>query len=135
MARLLTNYEPGVHWNLCQMAACTTGFVDREIADPAAIGAAIDPSGAFVREWVPELRDVPDDALQMPWTMPAEQQTAVNCIIGADYPAPVVDFAVAYETAKERLKTIQSQPGFEDECRKLRARHESRGAALDAAAS
>ena len=135
MASLLTNYEPGVHWNMCQMAARTTGFADREIIDPNKTGAEIDPSCAFVREWVPELRGLPDEMLQTPWKLSAEEQTEVNCIIGADYPAPAVDFTEAYAAAVESQQEPRSQPGFEDETRKMRYRHISRGKALGAAAS
>ena len=135
LARLLTNYEPGVHWNLCQMAAGVTGFADCEIADVHAAGPRLDPEGAFVREWVPELRRVPDAQVHTPWSMSAEQQTEANCIIGADYPASVVDFAVAGRDAARRLEAIRSTRGFEDEARKLRFRHTERGTAIGAAAS
>ena len=135
MARLLTNYEPGVHWNLCQVAACMTGFDDREIVDPALVGPSIDPLGAFVREWVLELRDVPDDKIHIPWQMNAEQQTELNCIIGADYPAPVLDFAEAHIEAASRLEAIRSQPGFDEEARALRFCHTNREQTLGAAAS
>ena len=33
-----------------------------------------DPDGAYVRRWVPELRDVPPERLAEPWTMSAEEQ-------------------------------------------------------------
>ena len=50
-----------------------------------------DPDGAYVRRWVPELRDVPDARLAEPWTMSDEEQRAAGCVIGRDYPAPIVD--------------------------------------------
>jgi deoxyribodipyrimidine photo-lyase len=65
------------------------------IFNPSLQGAKFDPSGAYVRHWVPELARVPDRYLQEPWTMPAEEQRKAGCVIGADYPAPVVDHALA----------------------------------------
>jgi deoxyribodipyrimidine photo-lyase len=43
-----------------------------------------DPDGAYVRRWVPELRDVPLAKLAEPWTMSAEEQRAAGCAIGED---------------------------------------------------
>ena len=48
-----------------------------------------------MRRWVPELRRVPDTALAEPWTLSAGEQEAVGCVIGRDYPAPIVDHADA----------------------------------------
>jgi deoxyribodipyrimidine photo-lyase len=61
-----------------------------------------DPDGTYVRRWVPELRDVPDERLPEPWTMTDEEQAAAGCVIGDDYPAPIVDHAHEREVAKER---------------------------------
>src|SRR6187397_3193517 len=48
-----------------------------------------DPEGAFVKRWVPELRDLPPSRL---CTAPAEGQSLVK-----GYPPPMVDHAVARE--------------------------------------
>ena len=50
-----------------------------------------DPDGEYVRRWLPELRGVPDAKLAEPWTMSEDEQRAAGCVIGEDYPAPVVD--------------------------------------------
>jgi deoxyribodipyrimidine photo-lyase len=43
---------------------------------------------------------VPDDHLAEPWAMAPELQRRVGCVIGSDYPAPIVDHAT------QRLITI-----------------------------
>jgi deoxyribodipyrimidine photo-lyase len=65
-----------------------------------------DPDGAYVRRWVPELRDVPLDRLAEPWTMSEEEQAAAGCVIGRDYPAPIVDHAVERRRAIERYRAV-----------------------------
>jgi deoxyribodipyrimidine photo-lyase len=52
-----------------------------------------DPDGAWIRRFVPELAAVPIEKLHEPWTMTSEQQRASRCVIGRDYPAPIVDHA------------------------------------------
>jgi deoxyribodipyrimidine photo-lyase len=74
----------------------------RRILSPTRQQQRFDPDGAYVRRWVPELRDVPDEHLAEPWRMPEELQRASGCRIGRDYPEPIVDHAVARRDALER---------------------------------
>ena len=74
----------------------------RRIYNPARQQARFDPDGTYVRRYLPELRDVPDRYLTEPWRMPAEIQTEVGCVIGRDYPEPVVDHAEARREALAR---------------------------------
>ena len=67
-----------------------------------------DPDGSYVRRYVPELERVPGRHLAEPWTMPAEVQRSCGCVIGRDYPAPVVDRAAARERAVERYRAALS---------------------------
>jgi deoxyribodipyrimidine photo-lyase len=65
------------------------------VFNPTAQGRRFDPDGSYVRHWVPELSGVPDAKIHEPWTMPAHVQAAAGCVIGRDYPAPLVDHAGA----------------------------------------
>ncbi|MCU0505796.1 MAG: DNA photolyase family protein [Chloroflexi bacterium] len=69
------------------------------IFNPVSQGRKSDPSGAYVRRWVPELARVPDAFLHEPWAMPPDVQAAAGCVIGRDYPAPIVDHALARQRA------------------------------------
>jgi deoxyribodipyrimidine photo-lyase len=74
----------------------------RRIYNPARHMERYDPEGAYVRRYVPELRDVPLEFLAEPWSMPEDVQRACGCVIGRDYPEPVVDHAEARRLALER---------------------------------
>jgi deoxyribodipyrimidine photo-lyase len=76
----------------------------RRMFNPTLQHQKFDPDGAYVREYVPELRDVPDDYLREPWTMPDEVQQDVGCRIGDDYPEPIVDHAEARREALDRYR-------------------------------
>ena len=76
--------------------------VSRRIFNPALQQERYDPDGGYVRRYVPELAGVPDRYLSQPWTMPAEEQERAGCVIGRDYPEPVVDHPQARREALER---------------------------------
>jgi deoxyribodipyrimidine photo-lyase len=65
-----------------------------------------DPDGSYVRRWVPELRDVPLAKLAEPWTMTREEQRASACMIGSDYPSPIVDHKAEREHAMVRYRAV-----------------------------
>jgi deoxyribodipyrimidine photo-lyase len=67
-----------------------------------------DPDGEYVRRWVPELRGVPLEKLAEPWTMSAEEQAAAGCVIGEDYPGPVVDHHEERRRAMARYGAIRA---------------------------
>jgi deoxyribodipyrimidine photo-lyase len=67
------------------------------IFNPTLQGKRHDPDGAYVRRWVPELTKVPDRYIHEPSKMSLDAQQEAACIIGRDYPAPIVDHAWARE--------------------------------------
>ncbi len=83
--------------------------VFRRIFSPTRQMLAHDPQGLYVRRYVPELKDVPAEYLCEPWTMPAPLQREIGCVIGADYPAPIVDHAQARREALERYRSAQER--------------------------
>jgi deoxyribodipyrimidine photo-lyase len=79
------------------------------VLNPVRQARRFDPDGAYVRRYVPELRDVPDARIFEPWTMTGEEQRAAACRIGADYPAPRVDHAERREAALERYREARGE--------------------------
>ncbi len=76
----------------------------RRIYNPARQMERHDPEGHYVRRYVPELRDVPDEHLAEPWLMPEDVQRGAGCVVGEDYPEPIVDHAEARRAALERYR-------------------------------
>ena len=76
----------------------------RRIYNPALHMERYDPEGKYVRRFVPELERVPDEHLREPWRMPADVQREAGCVIGEDYPAPIVDHRDAREEALARYR-------------------------------
>jgi deoxyribodipyrimidine photo-lyase len=65
------------------------------VFNPVLQGTKFDPRGDYIRRWVSELAAVPNEFIHTPWKMPAGMQQHLGCIIGKDYPAPMVDHTMA----------------------------------------
>ena len=104
MSRLIDGDEANNNgnWQWIASVGVDPQPVSRRIYNPARQQERFDPGGGYVRRYVPELRDVPDEYLAEPWTMPDEVQKDVRCVIGRDYPGPIVDHAAARREALDR---------------------------------
>jgi deoxyribodipyrimidine photo-lyase len=104
-ARLLLDGEPAQNngnWQWIASVGADPAPYFRRLFNPMTQQRKFDPDGRYVRTWVPELAGVPDAKLAEPWTMTTEEQAAAGCVIGTDYPAPIVDHAHEREVAKQR---------------------------------
>jgi deoxyribodipyrimidine photo-lyase len=69
------------------------------VFNPTLQGKTFDPDGAFVRAMLPTLARVPNAYVHEPHTMPPLLQAEYGCVIGRDYPEPIVDHAWARRRA------------------------------------
>ncbi|MBV9817773.1 MAG: deoxyribodipyrimidine photo-lyase [Solirubrobacterales bacterium] len=76
----------------------------RRMFNPSRQQHRFDPDGEYVRHYVPELAEVPDDFLAEPWRMPDDVQQECGCRVGTDYPEPIVEHAEARRRALERYR-------------------------------
>jgi deoxyribodipyrimidine photo-lyase len=74
------------------------------VFNPVLQGKKFDPDGDYVRRWVPELANVPAKYIHQPWEMPLPIQRETGCVIGQNYPAPIVD----HREARERVLAAYS---------------------------
>lgn len=52
-----------------------------------------DPSGHFVKEWVPEIARLPQKFLHQPWLAPSEVLAAAGITLGETYPQRITGSA------------------------------------------
>jgi len=81
------------------------------IFNPVLQGKKSDPEGAYVRRFLPELERVPDAYVHEPWKMSAALQRETGCVIGVDYPTPLIDHALARQRALIRHRQVRSAKG------------------------
>ena len=77
------------------------------IFNPVTQSERFDAGGQFIRRYLPELARVPDKFIHAPWTMDVAAQQAAGCVIGRDYPAPIVDHATARKRTLERYGKVR----------------------------
>jgi deoxyribodipyrimidine photo-lyase len=60
------------------------------IFNPVLQGERFDPDGDYVKKYAPELKRLPKAFVHAPWKLSAAEQSACGCVLGKDYPSPIV---------------------------------------------
>jgi deoxyribodipyrimidine photo-lyase len=84
------------------------------IFNPVLQGMKFDPTGDYVRRWVPELAGLPDAWIHRPWEMPPEQARRAGLRLGKDYPFPIVDRSQARPRALAAYAASRAAAGKTD---------------------
>jgi deoxyribodipyrimidine photo-lyase len=77
------------------------------VFNPVLQGQKFDPQGRYVRRWVAELEKMPAKWIHHPWEAPREVLSAAAVKLGATYPRPIVDHAVARGRALKAFAEIK----------------------------
>ena len=126
LARLFTDYEPGIHWPQVQMQAGQTGINTPRMYNPVKQSMDQDADGVFMRQWLPELATLPIAFLHEPWRMTPAEQRMHGIVLGEDYPVRIVDHEQAAREAKSRITLVRQQAAFNTEARAVYIKHGSR---------
>ena len=105
LARQFLDFEPGIHWSQMQMQSGTTGINTLRIYSPSKQAKDQDPSGEFVRCWVPELGT-------------------------PGYPAAIVEERAAMKAARDRMYALRGTRAARVEADAVQEKHGSRKSGL-----
>ena len=117
LARLFTDYEPGIHYSQFQMQSGVTGINAIRMYSPVKQSLDHDPEGKFIRRYVPELSGVSNQFIHEPWRLETPPQA---------YPAPIVDHASAMKFARAEIAKRWKGEGFRDAAKAVNAKLGSR---------
>ena len=119
LASLFLDYEPGIHYPQFQMQAGTTGTNTIRIYNPIKNGYDHDPEGAFVRKWIPQLANFPNEYIHEPWTMPPMEAAKLDFQLGKDYPYPIVDVKKAAAYARVKVWGHRKHPLVKEDAKRI----------------
>lgn len=105
LAGLFTDYEPGIHYSQFQMQSGVTGINALRMYNPIKQSMDHDPQGKFLRRYLPELRDIPDAFIHMPWTYQGGQAVRRH---------PIVDHHRAIAHARQQIAQRRADPAFRE---------------------
>ncbi|XP_077372469.1 cryptochrome-2 [Festucalex cinctus] len=76
---------------------------------PVGFGRRTNPTGDYIRRYIPILKDYPNRYIYEPWNAPESIQKAANCVVGVDYPKPMINHAESSRLNIERMKQVYQQ--------------------------
>lgn len=92
MESLLIDYDVTSHWgNWNYVAGVGSDPRENRYFNPIKQARRYDPEGAYVRHWLPELRELPNERIHRPDTLDETQQEAIGFRLGADYPRSMIN--------------------------------------------
>ena len=116
MARIYTDYEPGIHLAQLQMQAGMVGINTLRTYSPEKQFTDHDPEAAFVHRWVPELRDYPaKEIAKRDLTQPL-----------GTYPAAVVERTPRIRAYKKLIGDLKYREGGREINERVFQKHGSR---------
>jgi deoxyribodipyrimidine photo-lyase len=93
------------NWQWCASTG-TDAMQGYRIFNPRTQSEKFDREGVYIRQYVPELSDVPVKWIHEPHLMPETEQRRVKCRIGSEYPTPIVD----HRQARQDYLALGKQP-------------------------
>ncbi|KTG01551.1 hypothetical protein cypCar_00030072 [Cyprinus carpio] len=84
------------------------------VYSPIAFGKKTDKYGDYIKKYLPVLNKFPAEYIYEPWKAPRSVQERAGCIVGKDYPRPLVEHDVIHKKNIQRMKAAYAKRSSED---------------------
>lgn len=123
LAQLFLDFEPGIHYPQFQMQSGVTGTNIIRVYNPVKQSQEKDKQGLFIRKWLPQLAELPNEVIHTPWQMSPMEQQLYQCQLGEDYPLPMVDISETGKIARDILWGFRQRFDTKKEGQRILAKH------------
>lgn len=98
IAKLFSDYEPGIHYSQLQMQSGVTGINAIRIYNPIKQSQDHDKDGKFIKRYLTQLNEIPTQFIHQPHLL--------DDII-TNYPKPIINHQEATKQARQKLKEFR----------------------------
>ena len=77
------------------------------VFNPLTQSLKFDSKGEYVKKYIPELKNIPSSQVHAPWKLTLEDQKKFKCMIGKDYPKPIVNLSESRDKALKAFSFIK----------------------------
>ncbi|MDC1296444.1 DNA photolyase family protein, partial [Alphaproteobacteria bacterium] len=77
------------------------------VFNPVTQGLKFDSNGDYVKKYLPELKNIPFNLVHSPWNLNSDDQKKYKCVIGKDYPKPIVNLKESRNMALSAFSSLK----------------------------
>jgi deoxyribodipyrimidine photo-lyase len=123
LAKYFLDFEPGIHYPQFQMQSGVTGTNIIRVYNPVKQSQEKDTEGLFIRKWLPELSELPNEIIHTPWELSPMEQQLYQFNLGETYPLPIIDIKETGKIARDILWGFRQRFDTKKEGRRIITKH------------